>query len=81
MVFGREPSASILELHLNRCKKWTISSAKTSPKKTKLKRNLGIKKSKKHQKKTMSTIRKLRDCSSGLKLILNQGQTQLFENE
>lgn len=51
IVFAREPSASILELHLNRCKKWTISSAKTSPKKTKLKRNLGIKKSKKHQRK------------------------------
>ena len=32
-------------------------------------------------KKPMSTIRKLRDYWSGLKLILNQGQTQLFENE
>ena len=32
-------------------------------------------------KKPMSTIRKLRDCSSGLELTLNQGQTQLFENE
>jgi hypothetical protein len=32
-------------------------------------------------KKSMSTIGKLRDCWKGLELTLNQGQTQLFENE